>query len=511
MTTADVRPRAARDLVPHRQPGPLRRGALDQVAAQSQEIADALDDPHDVPVAGRLEAGAHRLGRDPPDRCSTPTPTTPCIGVIAWMHTFSPAKMWIAGLDALRKPLLHLHTQANVDAAVGDHRHGLHEPQPGRARRPRVRLHPDPARRRRARPSPGTWPTRTSSRRSAPGRAPPPARRRAADPAGSPGSATTCATSPSPRATRSRPSCASASRSTPTASTTWSPSSTRSPTPSRRAGRRVRGHLRRRARAAPGGDRHESLRYGARIEARPARSSSTTAASRAFTTNFEDLGGLRQLPGLAVQRLMADGYGFGGEGDWKTSVLLRTLKVDGRRACPAAPRFMEDYTYHLVPGDEMILGAHMLEVCPSLSPPPAALEIHPLGIGGREDPVRLVFDADPGPAVVVGDDATSATVPAGGERGRRRRAPTQRCRSCRWRARSGSPEPGPRDLRRGVAARRRPAPHGHVDRRRRATASTTSPRCLGLELASSTRTPRRGRFRQELRWNSAYYRLAGNL
>ena len=127
-----------------------------------------------------------------------------CVGVIAWMHTFSPAKMWIAGLDALRKPLLHLHTQANVALPWADHRHGLHEPQPGRARRPGVRLHPDPARRRRARPSPATSsdpPVRRRIGAWAAGRArlrPPCAR------CGWPGSATTCATSRSPRATRSR-------------------------------------------------------------------------------------------------------------------------------------------------------------------------------------------------------------------------------------------------------------------------------------------------------------------
>ncbi len=106
-------------------------------------------------------------------------------------------------------------------------------------------------------------------------------------------------------------------------------------------------------------------------------------------------------PGLAVQRLMADGYGFGGEGDWKTSVLLRGMKVmaDG---LPGGTSFMEDYTYHLVPGEEKILGAHMLEVCPTITDAQPSLEIHPLGIGGREDPVRLRFTADPGPGVVAG-------------------------------------------------------------------------------------------------------------
>ncbi|MCU1425533.1 MAG: araA, partial [Microbacteriaceae bacterium] len=120
----------------------------------------------------------------------------------------------------------------------------------------------------------------------------------------------------------------------------------------------------------------------------------------AFTTSFEDLGGLRQLPGLAVQRLMADGYGFGGEGDWKTAVLIRAAKVMGA-GLPGGASLMEDYTYNLVPGEEVILGAHMLEICPSLTTSKPSLEIHPLGIGGREDPVRLVFDTDAGAGVVV--------------------------------------------------------------------------------------------------------------
>jgi len=98
---------------------------------------------------------------------------------------------------------------------------------------------------------------------------------------------------------------------------------------------------------------------------------------------------------------MADGYGFGGEGDWKTSVLLRAMKVmaDG---LPGGTSFMEDYTYHLVPGEEKILGAHMLEVCPTITSAQPSLEIHPLSIGGREDPVRVRFVADPGPGVVAG-------------------------------------------------------------------------------------------------------------
>jgi L-arabinose isomerase len=149
----------------------------------------------------------------------------------------------------------------------------------------------------------------------------------------------------------------------------------------------------------PGGERHESLRYGAAIEL-GLRSFLDADGFGAFTTSFEDLGGLRQLPGLAVQRLMADGYGFGAEGDWKTAILVRAAKVMGA-GLPGGASLMEDYTYDLTPGEELILGAHMLEVCPTLTSARPSLEIHPLSIGGREDPVRLVFTADPGPGVVV--------------------------------------------------------------------------------------------------------------
>ncbi len=151
---------------------------------------------------------------------------------------------------------------------------------------------------------------------------------------------------------------------------------------------------------AAGGARHESLRYAARIEA-GMRKFLTDGGFGAFTTNFEDLGGLRQLPGLAVQRLMADGYGFGGEGDWKTSALLAAVKAMAVGKT-AGTSFMEDYTYHFGPGKPKILGAHMLEVCPTIAAAKPSCEIHPLGIGGREDPVRLVFDAAPGPGVVLG-------------------------------------------------------------------------------------------------------------
>jgi L-arabinose isomerase len=145
----------------------------------------------------------------------------------------------------------------------------------------------------------------------------------------------------------------------------------------------------------PGGDRHESLLDAARQEL-GIREFLTNGGFKGFTTTFEDLHGLNQLPGLACQRLMADGFGFGAEGDWKTAALLRFAKVVDRGG---GTSFMEDYTYHLDPSRPQVLGAHMLEICPTIASGKPKLEIHPLGIGGKDDPVRLVFHARPGPAV----------------------------------------------------------------------------------------------------------------
>jgi L-arabinose isomerase len=146
-----------------------------------------------------------------------------------------------------------------------------------------------------------------------------------------------------------------------------------------------------------GGARHESLRDGARIEL-GLRGFLETGGFKGFTTTFEDLHGLKQLPGLAVQRLMADGYGFGAEGDWKTCALLRAMKVIASDL-KGGTSFMEDYTYHMSPNGHLVLGSHMLEICESIAASKPSLEIHALGIGGKEDPVRLVFDAPAGPAI----------------------------------------------------------------------------------------------------------------
>ena len=147
------------------------------------------------------------------------------------------------------------------------------------------------------------------------------------------------------------------------------------------------------------GPRAKFVREAARIEA-GMRAFLKEGDFKGFTTTFEDLHGLAQLPGLAVQRLMADGYGFGAEGDWKTSALVRAVKVMGT-GLKGGSSFMEDYTYHLNPVGKCVLGAHMLEVCPSIADRKPSLQVHPLGIGGKMDPARLVFNTPPGPATAA--------------------------------------------------------------------------------------------------------------
>jgi L-arabinose isomerase len=148
-----------------------------------------------------------------------------------------------------------------------------------------------------------------------------------------------------------------------------------------------------------GGSQHGSLRDAAKIEI-GLRAFLKDGDFKAYTNTFEDLHGMTQLPGIASQRLMADGYGYGGEGDWKTSAMVRTMKVMAA-GLPGGNSFMEDYTYHFDPMNPLVLGSHMLEICPSIAAGKPSCEIHPLGIGGKADPVRLVFDAPAGPAINV--------------------------------------------------------------------------------------------------------------
>ncbi|HUX94871.1 MAG TPA: L-arabinose isomerase [Bacteroidales bacterium] len=143
----------------------------------------------------------------------------------------------------------------------------------------------------------------------------------------------------------------------------------------------------------------DTLREAARIEL-GMESFLKAGDFKAFTTTFEDLHGLRQLPGLAVQRLMAKGFGFGAEGDWKTAAVVRSMKVMAE-GLKGGTSFMEDYTYHLNPDNMSVLGAHMLEICPSIALEKPSLQVHQLSIGGKEDPARLVFKTAPADAINV--------------------------------------------------------------------------------------------------------------
>ncbi|MGX1274873.1 L-arabinose isomerase [Streptomyces phaeoluteigriseus] len=371
---------------------------LAQVAEQSRAICAVLNGDSGIllPVVWKpVLADASAIRR----LCLEANADDRCVGLIAWMHTFSPAKMWIAGIDALRKPLLHLHTQANRElpwdtidmdfmnlnqAAHGDREFGFVETRLGVARKTVAGHVSDPAVTRRV----ASW------SRAAVGRAEMSTLKVARfgdnmrDVAVTEGDKVEAqlrfGVSVNTYAVNDlTPLIEKADEAAVTDLVTAYEDLYRL-APELRTGQ----------------PRHDSLRYAARVEV-GLRTFLTEGGFHAFTTNFEDLGDLLQLPGLAVQRLMADGYGFGGEGDWKTAVLLRTLKAMGQ-GLPGGTSFMEDYTYDLTPGAEVNLGAHMLEVCPSIAAGTPSCEIHPLSIGGREDPVRLVFDSAPGPAVVVG-------------------------------------------------------------------------------------------------------------
>ena len=371
---------------------------LRQVAEQSREIANALDGTSEIglPVVWKpVLTSAAGIRQACVDASSDPS----CVGVIAWMHTFSPAKAWISGLEALRKPLLHLHTQANVtlpwaeidmdfmnlnQAAHGDREFGFIETRM-RVRRKTVVGHvSDPGVRERigswARAALG-WDAAQNLRLARFGD-------NMRDVAVTEGDKVEAQVrfgmSVNTYGVNDLVAVVDA----------IADAEIDKLVAEYEAAYTVAPELR------PGGDRHESLRYAARIEA-GLRQFLDGGRFNAFTTNFQDLGGLRQLPGLAVQRLMADGYGFGGEGDWKTAALLRVLKVmSAGRA--GGTSFMEDYTYHFGPGEPKILGAHMLEVCPTIAGDTPRVEVHPLSIGNREDPVRLVFRAAPAPGFVVG-------------------------------------------------------------------------------------------------------------
>ncbi|GAB2723424.1 L-arabinose isomerase [Paenibacillus thermoaerophilus] len=368
-------------------------GPLQQVESNSRDIVEALNRSGALPFPVSFK----RLLTTPEEiaRLSDEANVSGnCAGILTWMHTFSPAKMWIAGLTGLRKPLLHLHTQYNRDipwdsidmdfmnlnqAAHGDREYGFIGARLGIARKVVVGHWSDPQVQRRI----GEWMSQAAA--SVESRGLKVARfgdnmRQVAVTEGDKVEAQI--------------------------KFGWSID-----------GYGI-GDLVARMREVTDAEVSalfdeygelyelpaESLRPGAVRESILEQARIELALGRflkeggfgAFTTTFEDLHGMKQLPGLAVQRLMAHGYGFGGEGDWKTAALTRTMKL---MAGNAGTSFMEDYTYHLEPGNELILGAHMLEICPTIAADRPRIAVHPLGIGGKEDPARLIFNGREGAAV----------------------------------------------------------------------------------------------------------------
>jgi L-arabinose isomerase len=319
-----------------------------------------------------------------------------CAGLVLWMHTFSPSKMWIGGLTALRKPFLHLHTQFNRDlpwdridmdfmnlnqSAHGDREAGFIHTRLRLNRKVVVGHWSDSEVQERM----GTWMRAAGAWHDWQGarfaRFGDNMRQVAVTEGDKVAAETKFGFAVNGYGVGDLARCVNEASDAEV---------------NRLCGEyeekyAVAAELRR------GGARHESLRDGARTEL-GMRSFLQSGGFKGFTTTFEDLHGLKQLPGLPVQRLMNDGYGFGAEGDWKTAALLRAMKVMAA-GLPGGTSFMEDYTYHLDPKGHLVLGAHMLEVCESITSGKPSLEIHPLGIGGKADPVRLVFDARPGAAL----------------------------------------------------------------------------------------------------------------
>ncbi|KPK13392.1 MAG: arabinose isomerase [Anaerolineae bacterium SG8_19] len=369
--------------------------ALQQVAIDSQRIVEGLNSRDKVslkivfkPVLTTPDA-IYQL-------CEEANAAAKCVGLIAWMHTFSPAKMWIGGLQALQKPFLQLHTQFNRDipwSTIDMDFMNLNQTAHGgrefgfigsRMRLPRKvvvghwqdeevldRLN--------------AWLRAAAAWHDAQGAKFARFGDNMREVAVTEGDkvAAQAQFGYSVNGYGMGDLVAYVNEVPKTAVSdliaTYEDSYTVVP-----------------ALLADGAQR-QSLRDAARIEL-GIRAFLEEGGFKGFTTTFENLHGLKQLPGIAVQRLMADGYGFGAEGDWKTAALVRAMKVMGADL-DGGTSFMEDYTYHFSHEGDKVLGAHMLEICPTIAAGKPSLEIHPLSIGGKEDPVRLVFDAAAGPAI----------------------------------------------------------------------------------------------------------------
>jgi len=367
------------------------------VEAHAREVAGALDGADEVPVRVR-DRGVVLSPESIRRVCLEANADDSCVGLVIWMHTFSPAKMWIAGLSALRKPILHLHTQFNRElpwseidmdfmnlnqSAHGDRELGFMQTRMGMRRKTVVGHWSDPSVVRRL----AAW-TRAACgwhelQRLSVARFGDNMRQVAVTEGDKVEAQLRLGVSVNGYGSTELAQAVDETADADVDALVQEYDEQYDLVPALRAG----------------GERRDALRDAARIEA-GLRSFLDAGGFKAFTDTFEDLAGLPQLPGIGVQRLMADGYGFGGEGDWKTAALVRAAKVMSA-GLDGGSSFMEDYTYDFAPNDGRVLGAHMLEVCPSIADGRPSCEIHPLSIGGRDDPVRLVFTARSGPAVNV--------------------------------------------------------------------------------------------------------------
>lgn len=368
-----------------------------QVAEHSKEIAAFLDDCKTIPVKVAFKPVV-KTSEEILALCLEANNSQQCIGLITWMHTFSPARMWIAGLTQLKKPLVHLHSQYNSEipwtemdmdfmnlnqSAHGDREYGFIGSRLRMDRKVIVGHWKDPE----VQASLDVWARVAAGWADWQG----------AKLARFGDNMRNVAVTEGDKVEAQikfgyavhgygvgelvnyvyNVSDGDINKLVQTYLDEYEVAST----------------------LMPGGAAHASLIEAARIEV-GMRTFLEEGGFKAFTTNFEDLYGLTQLPGLAVQRLMRDGYGFGAEGDWKTSALVRAMKVMGA-GLPKGMSFMEDYTYHFHPDGDKILGAHMLEISESIANAKPKLDILPLSIGGKADPVRLIFDSKTGPAVAA--------------------------------------------------------------------------------------------------------------
>ena len=370
---------------------------LKSVATHSQEIAKFLSGSSVIPV----EIVFKPVVKTPDEIyqvCMEANSSPDCIGIITWMHTFSPAKMWIAGLKALQKPILHLHTQYNRDipwseidmdfmnlnqSAHGDREYGFMLTRMRLDRKVVVGHWKDPEVQQRI----AVWTRAAAAWLDAQGarfaRLGDNMREVAVTEGDKVEAQLKFGWSVNGYAIGDLVKYIDAVTEADINNLTEDYEARYTMAPDLRSGEA----------------KHGSLRDAARIEA-GMRAFLKEGGFKGFTDTFENLRGLIQLPGIAVQRLMNEGYGFGAEGDWKMAAMLRAMKVMAT-GLPGGNTFMEDYTYHLDPAGMLVLGAHMLEICESTADGKPSCEVHPLGIGGKADPVRLCFNVSSGLAINV--------------------------------------------------------------------------------------------------------------